>query len=263
MTPAQQLNAKLRLERKLLEALAPFHKAITRQLMREYGTSATIPDPAPWEAQLAGILETHYRTTADTFIPVITKAMPEDVVVTQQELDATATALAAFFAARATEQARLINGTTMEEMDVAVTEATASTGTLLEAAAVAGAVMSRNLIGRAPGIAATETQAAAEATKTTAVDVLLGRQPIIEGGQGSVAEASKQWWSVGDSHVREDHLIADGQEVPVSAPFVVGGQQLMYPGDTSMGATIDNVINCRCIAEYDTAAIAEERRARS
>jgi hypothetical protein len=29
-------------------------------------------------------------------------------------------------------------------------------------------------------------------------------------------------------------------------PFVVDGEQLMFPGDTSMGATARNIVNCRC-----------------
>lgn len=260
MTPAQQLNTKLRLERKLLEALGPYHKDITREFMREYGNSAMLPDMQERNGQLEALLSSHYRNAADVFVPVVTKAMPDDAQVTQAELDTMAVALAAYFATRASEQAQIINSTTAEEMERAAAEATATEATLLEAAAVAGAMLTRNLLGRAPSIAVTETQAATEASKLTATDVLLGRAPSVTGGQATVAETTKQWWSVGDSDVREAHLVADGQEVPASAPFVVGGQQLMFPGDTSLGATIDNVINCRCIAEYDTAAIAEERR---
>lgn len=262
MTPAQQLNAKLRLERQLLEQLNGYHRAIVTEFMREYGNSATVPDMLARNAQLASILNQHYTSTAETFTPVIEKALPDDVSATTQEKAAIATALAVFFASRAEEQAQIINTTTKEEMDTAATEATASEQNLLEAASLAGAVITRNLMGRATSIAATETQAAAESSKITASDVLLGRAPSIQGGTAAPAEATKDWWTVGDSHVRPAHLAADGQEVPVSAPFVVDGEQLMYPGDTSLGASVGNVINCRCIAEYNTAAIAEQRRSK-
>jgi len=262
MTPAQQLNAKLRLERALLGRLSKYHQSIVKEFMREYGARATVPDLEPRNAQLSAILNDHYTAAAETFTPVIEKALPDDVPATSQEKAALAAALAVFFTARAEEQASIINGTTQEEMGNAAAAAIATEPSLLEASALAGAVLTRNLMGRATSIAATETQAAAEASKLTATDVLLGRAPSIQGGTAAPAESVKDWWTVGDSHVRSEHLAADGQSVPVSAPFVVGGEQLMYPGDTSLGASLDNVINCRCIAEYDTAAIAEERRAR-
>lgn len=36
------------------------------------------------------------------------------------------------------------------------------------------------------------------------------------------------------------------QVVPQSEPFVVSGERMNYPGDTSFGASAGNVINCRC-----------------
>jgi len=50
--------------------------------------------------------------------------------------------------------------------------------------------------------------------------------------------------------VRNRHASTDGQVVPVDQPFNVGGQMMMFPGDTSGTATLDNVLNCRCFAAY-------------
>lgn len=43
---------------------------------------------------------------------------------------------------------------------------------------------------------------------------------------------------------RPAHLAADGQTVPLTQPFMVGGEPLQYPGDPSGSA--GNVIQCRC-----------------
>jgi uncharacterized protein with gpF-like domain len=50
-----------------------------------------------------------------------------------------------------------------------------------------------------------------------------------------------------------DHLRADGQIVANDRPFVVSGERLMFPGDSSRGASAGNVINCRCgaVAEFE------------
>lgn len=262
MTPAQQLNAKLKLERQILKTLTRYHQAVVAQFLREYESAAAVPDMDAFNPPLSNILNQHYLTVADVFSPVITEATPDDVQATPGEKAAISAALAVFFAGRAEEQARIINGTTRDEMAAAASDAVSVEPNLAEAASIAAAALIRNLIARSQSIAATETQTAAEATKLTAADVLLGRQPSIQGGTAAETEITKDWWSVGDSRVRAAHLIADGQRVKVSAPFVVEGQKLMYPGDTSLGASPSNTINCRCIAEYDTTAIAEERRTR-
>jgi HK97 family phage portal protein len=61
----------------------------------------------------------------------------------------------------------------------------------------------------------------------------------------------KAWLSSHGPHVREAHAMAEDQyidaPIPVDEPFEVGGEQLMFPGDDSLGATPGNIINCQCI----------------
>jgi hypothetical protein len=45
---------------------------------------------------------------------------------------------------------------------------------------------------------------------------------------------------------RPDHFRAHGQRVEKSKPFIVGGQKLRFPGDSTLGASASNTINCRC-----------------
>lgn len=64
---------------------------------------------------------------------------------------------------------------------------------------------------------------------------------------------NKRWLTSRDARVRRptpsspfDHASAEGQTVAVHAPFIVSGEALMFPGDSSRGASISNLVNCRC-----------------
>ena len=54
----------------------------------------------------------------------------------------------------------------------------------------------------------------------------------------------KQWRATHDGRTREEHILADGQIVGVDEPFIVGGEELMKPGDDSGSGW--NIYNCRC-----------------
>lgn len=56
----------------------------------------------------------------------------------------------------------------------------------------------------------------------------------------------KAWVTMGDKKVRPWHNDANFQTVPINKPFIVKNQMLMFPGDTSMGASLDNTNGCRC-----------------
>jgi len=74
------------------------------------------------------------------------------------------------------------------------------------------------------------------------------------GGQIGAASfalpVTKMWMTMQDSHVREAHAEAEGQERPLGEPYNVDGEELMHPGDDSMGASSGNTINCRCVENY-------------
>lgn len=60
-----------------------------------------------------------------------------------------------------------------------------------------------------------------------------------------------EWLSTKDDRTRSydagdefDHVEADGQVVPIDTPFIVSGEDLMYPGDPT--GSPGNTINCRC-----------------
>jgi len=79
------------------------------------------------------------------------------------------------------------------------------------------------------------------------------RHVLGEAGQAGLREASedvqglkKEWLTAEDDRVRESHAEANGQVVGVDEPFIVGGEELMYPGDPA--GSPENVCNCRCVS---------------
>lgn len=63
---------------------------------------------------------------------------------------------------------------------------------------------------------------------------------------------NKVWLTVNDSRTREWHSQAgydygsNDKSIPIDEPFIVNGEEMMYPGDESGGASPENIYNCRC-----------------
>ena len=59
-------------------------------------------------------------------------------------------------------------------------------------------------------------------------------------------EMQREWIATKDHRTREWHGKADGQRVGVDEALTVGGENHMFPGDRSHGASGWNIYNCRC-----------------
>ena len=267
----RDLNEKLRLERLLIDEIRAFNKKMVRQTVREYALGSGALNASTLEPELTEILEKHYDRVGDNFSTQISDILPEDIQATSSELELIATALLAFFSARAVEQAAIITATNQKNIinsiDTAISIGTeeAAAGrpqSRRDTAVLAGVSLSRKLNGRVVGIASLETQASAEASKGTEVQVLTGQPPSVIGGSPREVPISKEWVTVGDERVRQAHVIADSQEQSLNQPFTVGGEQLRWPGDTSLGASAGNVINCRCSSVVNAQDVFAERRRR-
>ena len=66
----------------------------------------------------------------------------------------------------------------------------------------------------------------------------------------SSGRTKKRWKTFGDNRVRGTHREAAGQTVPLDQPFIVGNSRLMFPCDSSLGASPSEIVNCRCTIEY-------------
>jgi uncharacterized protein with gpF-like domain len=68
------------------------------------------------------------------------------------------------------------------------------------------------------------------------------------GAKSTGLPLKKIWISTQDDRTRDDHLMADGQEVGLDESFYVGGEEMNEPGDPHGSAF--NVINCRCAIAF-------------
>lgn len=110
---------------------------------------------------------------------------------------------------------------------------------------------------RADTIARTETLQAINRAETMAITQALEEGKITK-------NMVRKWWDdTGDMRTRLTHLemgrkYSKDKAIPIDEPFIFpDGQRCMYPGDTSMGLSAREVINCRCKVQYDIDFLAE------
>lgn len=73
-------------------------------------------------------------------------------------------------------------------------------------------------------------------------------QQLVDDGRVSVQDIERGWSTTTDGRERETHGAMNGQTVrgldqPFESP---SGALLQYPGDTSLGAPVSEVVSCRC-----------------
>lgn len=80
-------------------------------------------------------------------------------------------------------------------------------------------------------------------------------EQVISMGAVKRQNVKRIWNSTGDKRTRETHLEAErvtrASPVDFDEPFVVGDSRMMYPGDDSLDAEAKEIIQCRCIEEYE------------
>ena len=65
------------------------------------------------------------------------------------------------------------------------------------------------------------------------------------GAQSSDYEVVKFWINTKDKRTRRSHLLMSQDLIAINQPFIVGGVEMMYPGE--VGAPAAEVVNCRCV----------------
>ena len=252
----RDLIRKMDLEAQIIRKLTRLNNTIAQGTIRSFNDGGLPFDASILLKDFEDMLSSHYHKTAETFSRQLSKDLPGDIAATGAELSAIDEALLVYFAARAVEQAAIITATNQRNINQSIAEAVDLRDdadkpfSRRDQAVFAGVGTLRKLKGRQQSIAITETQNAAETAKATEAEVLAGHKPSIVSAIIAVSavptKVPKEWVSVGDSHVRDSHVLADSQLRDVAEPFIVGGQRLMYPGDPSLGASAANFMNCRC-----------------
>jgi len=254
----EQLSIKLSLENALTSQLRGFFKRMSSDFRAAYSSTGRIIDVRSYEDELIDILRPHYRKTAKKFSRTLRTEIKSvfllDMEYKQDDSEVDGE-IRAFVNVTPIIQAGYIIQTTEDIVTQAVAATIAQqllTGQSMtneQIAAAAAVEITRKNAARAPMIAQTETQRAAEGTKFIEANTLIQTGAEVNGITVSDA-TEKEWNAVLDSQTRTAHVKADGQRRSVNEPYLVKDQLLNYPGDTSLGATLDNVINCRCGSQF-------------
>ncbi len=263
---ASDLNEKRDLERALLSSL----RGLFRRISKEIRQALRDGDPPPdvFELTRANVelrLNQHYKRVVKVFGRRLSDAMPPDLAPGPVEALFIETEILGILAERAVRQADFMAHTAKNTSKVAHRKGRLSIidnddlGDPDLPQIVATLFIRRQLV-HAKAAAETETQMASESAKGIEAMRLvgIGTDEIKRRGLTTEVVAFKIWRSQGDSRVRPadtnspfDHLEADGQRIRVDDAFEVSGERLMWPGDISLGASIGNIIRCRCSAIYD------------
>lgn len=66
----------------------------------------------------------------------------------------------------------------------------------------------------------------------------------------NVGKTMKRWESIIDEVTRKDHIEINGKYIPIGQAFHVGDSWMMHAKDTSLGASTNQIVNCRCVTIY-------------
>jgi hypothetical protein len=266
---ARQLNAKIQLDSKIRKKAERLLRQMARDFEKLYAEKGVYLDFNAYAEKWQRLLARHYKNVQDEFIGVASEEL--DVPMSRDKMALFILALQIMREQRASASSRKIIDTSTEQMADSISKAELymqqeSMPISNDAvAALALEIFGRKIESRATTIAMTETQYVAETVKNIEADCLTNNKNIflvqaVE-QDASLAVSSymtdapigyeKEWLSALLPTTRPSHAAAHGQKVAPSELFYVGGEYLKYPGDTSMGATAGNVVNCYCAVRYN------------
>ncbi len=248
---ASDLANKLALEPRLARDLSVIFRDVADLYQAELQTTGSVIDVSDFEVDIRAALKAQYRRVNRRFgrqlrrqlkgfmADIEVKTVDDDITKEQNE----------FMNDTSAEHALLIIATLQRQLNqipVLITDAAIAESPLAafeplspEELAKQSADKFRSMIpNKSSVISETETQVSAEGLKFIEAN-LLSENDIIK-------ISKKEWAAVLDERTRLSHANADGQRQNHQDPFIVQGQSLMFPGDTNLGATADNVIRCRC-----------------
>ena len=266
----KNLALKLSLESTFIPELKSYFSRIVKEVTNTLVKDGVLVPGSLFNEPTRRLLAKQYSRTAKAFIGEMRLFLDENKTIFELETkqkeedskvaDAVAISVAMQISASSIIRSDVIDRTTDDDIKSAFSEASdqvSTSGSLISNVAISSLmadILRMKFAGRINTIATTETQFMAEATKQieSAVVSRGGEvDPILAGGSIIIAASgTKDWSAILDSVTRQSHVIADGQTQPINEPFIVQGELLRYPADSSLGASASNTINCRCSALY-------------
>jgi len=251
---AGQLARKMKLEEKLKPKLRKFFDRIGLDVRSVWIATRSIPNLNSFNLELTAILRDHYRAISKEFSTVTRNDLKSSnsifKIKQEENIDKE---IVVYINEHSQEQSDLILRTTERNLQnisrTIITDA-ATNGIILTNEEVGNQILSEfnsNSGNRIDTIAVTETQTVSEMIKFIEASTIASIISLIPGTQ----EIFKTWNTVLDEKTRASHVEADRQRKNINQPFTVQGQKLRIPGDPGLGASQDNIINCRCTAIFN------------
>jgi hypothetical protein len=238
------LFAMTRLEVQLRVEHSRARNAMVEQAAKEYSSNGHPPTHVfvTHRNRVKGLIEDHYRRT----IPVFSKLALGQIKSRRVEKKAAQTIyeslVAQWISKESLRKSQLIADTDRDDVINAIS-AGVDEGLGTEEIARNIRQVSDMTPFRAATVARTETQAAASFGSI---------ESVREAERQLDVKMLKSWLPTLDNRTRPEHAAMAGSEaIPLDAKFVVGGEEMDRPGDTS--ASSENVINCRCALAYEEA----------
>ncbi len=284
---AKQLAMKLKLEDRLKPKLRKFFRQMGHDVKIVMTVTNRVPSLDSFDAELITILREHYRLVAEAFKEIPKQSIKSSITINEKKqhfeeipggsdssdntaflaaavlllsdaIDKSDEEIVEFIISHSVQQSGFILRTTQKELQAITARVIANAIaqgedlTLKEIAARVEKEFNASSAGRIDTIAATETQGPSETTKLIIATVLAATVIDVLGPDGGPVPGTviKTWNTIIDSVTRPAHIRANGQTIRNNTAFVVGGERLPAPGNSSLGASLKNVINCRCTATY-------------
>lgn len=278
------LSKKLKLERKMIVELKQFFQVMSVDMRALYAQTGQELQAVTYADDLRGILLRQNRRVSKSFSNNVVKFLNDNIKnledptiislsgvarskgITLEELilsirDTITLEINRMVERNVIVSTAQITRTTQKEIGLSVLKAEGllkeelgRDPTRREVAGSSSSIFKARSNRRTGTIAATTTQGAAEGAKHIEREVFKNTFQDLDARQDGVIppKVTEVWLTQGDSLVRDggsgfNHLTADGQESE-NGIFTVSGQQLRFPGDSSLGATAGNILNCRCSA---------------
>lgn len=249
------LALSLKQEKKMKEKLASHFKEVSDDVRNHYARHSKLPSFDDHRETIKSIIKDNYmetggfasRTFRDEFengVDQIDDEIIDELISNRIERDSED---------HSDYASDLISETTENNFKDYIKEAiaiAATAGVLLSARDIAEAIGDKfddTSEGRIDTIATTETGIAISDGQLDEIQAMEDVKADFEDGT-NITEYSrtKTWVAILDERTRPWHADADGQTVRINETFIVNGEELMMPRDDSLGASEDNVINCRC-----------------
>jgi uncharacterized protein with gpF-like domain len=238
------LFAMQRLELALRTEQARARNSMIRKAAKAYETAGHPPAHVfiAHRIRVRGVIESHYRRTIPVFAGMALKQVKSRKIEKKTAQTIYESLVTEWISREALRKATMIADTDRDDVLGAInTGMSEGLGTEEIARNIRG--VSAQTPYRAATVARTETHAAATFGSI---------ESVREAERSLGVTMMKEWLPTSDERTRPEHLaMASSDPIPMDEKFIVGGETMDRPGDTS--ASPENTINCRCALIYQEA----------